>query len=406
MKFPQTIKAGSAQVKIYAAPTRHGKKKYPGFLVRYHYNGRTIQRKFAAYNGGEDPEKFALAHAENAAERINVGSMGAFLMQEKDRLEFIAAREIVPEVSLVTVANFYRRHHPVGSITKTVSEVTAEMLVAKRQDKMSEEWLRELSTRLATFCRKFGALPINQLSGVEINDWLRARDIGGKTRNNYRACISTLVTFAKSKKYLTREFHELDYVPTSKVESKEIEIWTPADFVRWMALASEPLRRLFALGCFAGIRHHEARRLDWSHFKWEDGVIAVNATSSKVGERRLAPILPALKSWLEPIEETGRVIELSRTVKAIHRLAGKTGLKWKHNAPRHSFISYRVSELHDLARVADESGNSVYKIKTNYLKRVPEREAKEWFSLTRSRFTKLLQKENGAAITRRKPRKH
>jgi hypothetical protein len=42
-------------------------------------------------------------------------------------------------------------------------------------------------------------------------------------------------------------------------------------------------------------------------------------------------------------------------------------MKWKKNALRHSYISYRVAECADVARVVDESGNSPAVIKSNYL---------------------------------------
>ena len=60
-------------------------------------------------------------------------------------------------------------------------------------------------------------------------------------------------------------------------------------------------------------------------------------------------------------------------------------MAWKKNALRHSFISYRVAECADVARVADESGNSPAIIKTNYLKRVKPDQAKEWFAIMPAR---------------------
>jgi hypothetical protein len=59
----------------------------------------------------------------------------------------------------------------------------------------------------------------------------------------------------------------------------------------------------------------------------------------------------------------------------------KDKMRWKKNALRHSYISYRVAECADVARVADESGNSPAVIKANYLKRVKPDQAKEWFGI-------------------------
>ena len=59
----------------------------------------------------------------------------------------------------------------------------------------------------------------------------------------------------------------------------------------------------------------------------------------------------------------------------------KSKMKWKKNALRHSYISYRVAECGDVARVSDESGNSPAVVRTNYLKRVKPAQATEWFNI-------------------------
>ena len=55
--------------------------------------------------------------------------------------------------------------------------------------------------------------------------------------------------------------------------------------------------------------------------------------------------------------------------------------KWKHNALRHSFISYRVSQCKNVAQVALEAGNSPQMIFQHYKELVQPDAAKAWFSL-------------------------
>jgi hypothetical protein len=59
----------------------------------------------------------------------------------------------------------------------------------------------------------------------------------------------------------------------------------------------------------------------------------------------------------------------------------KDRMVWKKNGLRHSYISYRVAECADVARVADESGNSPAIIRSNYLRRVKPDQAKEYFGI-------------------------
>ena len=54
---------------------------------------------------------------------------------------------------------------------------------------------------------------------------------------------------------------------------------------------------------------------------------------------------------------------------------------WKHNALRHSFISYRVAQTQDVSRVALEAGNSPGMIFKHYRELVREADGKKWFSI-------------------------
>jgi hypothetical protein len=63
-------------------------------------------------------------------------------------------------------------------------------------------------------------------------------------------------------------------------------------------------------------------------------------------------------------------------------------IKWKHNALRHSFISYRVAETQNMNQVALETGTSVKKIVAHYRELVTPKEAQEWFGIVSSKVSK------------------
>ena len=56
-------------------------------------------------------------------------------------------------------------------------------------------------------------------------------------------------------------------------------------------------------------------------------------------------------------------------------------MKTGRNKFRNSYISYRVAETKDPAKVAFESGNSVRTIVRDYLEITTPQEAKKWFSI-------------------------
>ena len=61
---------------------------------------------------------------------------------------YAKSRNKVPSVSLNDVVEFYLQHNPTDLPTKTVKEVAEELLEAKRQDRVSEAYLKDLNTRL------------------------------------------------------------------------------------------------------------------------------------------------------------------------------------------------------------------------------------------------------------------
>ena len=54
---------------------------------------------------------------------------------------------------------------------------------------------------------------------------------------------------------------------------------------------------------------------------------------------------------------------------------------WKHNALRHSFISYRVAATQDVAKVSLEAGNSPQMIFRHYRELVRPADAVKWFAI-------------------------
>jgi hypothetical protein len=133
----------------------------------------------------------------------------------------------------------------------------------------------------------------------------------------------------------------------------------------------------------------------------ESGYITVDASIAKTNSRRLVPITPNLKLWLEKAlpqghPKRGPVLELANVVNAVARLVNSTRLPdpkkdgklgeprviWKHNALRHSFCSYRLAQVKSAAQVALEAGNSPQMIFEHYRELVAEKEADNWFSIT------------------------
>ena len=208
-----------------------------------------------------------------------------------------------------------------------------------------------------------------------------------------------------------------------------------------LCCASERMYPFLVLGAFAGIRHAEIQRLDWRDIHFDDGIIEIRASKAKTASRRLVPIVDNLREWLiEHRQPSGEVAwhrnvafemhmiakrankarrrawavanrisaeqleaneeqakkAAERQEKKGHRqqrgevppgaeTAGVEGWEqfgWKHNALRHSFISYRVAKIKNVNEVAMEAGNSPDMIFKHYRELVTEKEADAWFGVT------------------------
>jgi len=279
---------------------------------------------------------------------------------------------------------------------------------------------------------------VGSITGTEIDAWLRGLNVSGRTRNNLRCSVHTLFAYAKARKYLAKDHDELEAVGRAKHREGEIEIFTPAELVEILSHAKEEIMPFLLVGAFAGVRHIEIQRLAWADVRMEDGLIEIRAKNAKTASRRMIPLLPNLKEWLINYrKETGPVCDYSNVGFALHKLTkginearraawaqkhgmtdeqlkaneakarkaakaplikrqrrevppgaetaeieGWTAFAWKHNALRHSFISYRVAQVQDVAKVSLEAGNSPRMVFSNYRELVRAADAEKWFGIT------------------------
>jgi len=318
-----------------------------------------------------------------------------------------------------------------------VKTVIDEMLKAKRGDKLSEGYLKHLGYDLDKFNQAFSCT-IGSITGAEIDGWLRGLDVSGRTRNNLRCSVHTLFAYAKSRRYLPKDHDELEAVGRAKNHDGEIEIFTPTELVEILLRTKEEIMPFLLVGAFAGVRHIEIQRLVWEDIRLEDDLIEIGAKKAKTASRRMIPLLPNLKQWLMKYrKETGPVCDYSNIGFALHKLTkginearraawaqkhgltdeqlkaneakarkaaklplrkrqkrevppgaetaeleGWTPFAWKHNALRHSFISYRVAQVQDVAKVSLEAGNSPRMVFSNYRELVRTADAEKWFGIT------------------------
>lgn len=398
------VTEGSATVHLYATPS--GRRK--SWTISYYLDGRRRRQKFSSLTA-------ARTAARDIATRLAAGEAQVLAATPEDLAAWSRAVELAaptgeplesmaaeyaqamamldgidPRPRLADVVSDYLRRHPKQLVQRTVAQCVAELVEARRQDGCGPRHLRDLAQRLERFARDF-ACPITSVDGRAIDAWLRALRTGQgqqaapRTRNNFRSHIANLFAFARRRGYLPWDHAELESVELAVEPRIEIEIFTPLE-LRWILDHALPsILPVIALGAFAGLRTSEAERIDWRAIDLDRGWLAV-PVPSKTG-RRVVPLCESLVQWLMPHSRPGgRVCPLANTAATFKRLEMKIrkahpDFRWKRNGLRHSFVSYRVAETQDLARVALESGNSPRILQEHYLELVTPAQARAWFDV-------------------------
>ena len=234
---------------------------------------------------------------------------------------------------------------------------------------------------------------IGGVSGVMLQTWLDDMEGSGRTKRNYLAVVAALFRFAIRRKYLPKDaLEEVEAVQQAKEDTGEIEIFTVAEMDEMLNAARPEMIPWLAIAGYAGLRSAEIQRLDWREINLKERHIEITASKAKTAARRLAPITDNLAAWLKPYaKEFGKVTsfeswwnQIPNVVEAVNQQRGKSPAEkfvWKHNALRHSFISYRLAAIKNAAEVALEAGNSPQMIFKHYRQLVTEAEAKKWFSI-------------------------
>jgi integrase len=404
-KFPVLVKRGSAVVKIYRTPT----KGYDSFTLSYYVDGVRRRPTFPTLDQ-------ARTEAEIKATELTRGDLDTAKLTSADCASYTRAKELLAPtglsielaaaqmadavaklgaVPLATAVQFYLHRNNGVEGGRTVQAVVEEFLAVKRQDGLSARYLKTLDYELKQFRAKFSGT-IADVRGGDIEAWLRGTEWSPRTRNNFRNTLQTVFNFAKAKRYMPKDHDELAAVSVAKERDEEIEIYTPRELQELLTTAEARFVPFIALGAFAGIRHAEIQRLDWQDVRLANGVVEIHAGKAKTASRRTVPILPCLRAWLElNRRESGPVCAYKSMSEAFRRIeaavnaerakrrtgGGAQEFKWKHNALRHSFISYRVAQIQNVAQVALEAGNSPQMIFKHYRELVRPKEAEAWFNI-------------------------
>ena len=410
-EWPKIIRNGSVILKIY----RVENKGRESFTLSYHAAGKRVLKMFASLDE-------AVAEGKAKATTLANGELDALHLRAEDARVYVycaqmakstdipldllvkdaveAVKIVDGKVSLLEMAKEFKRRKMHELPDKMLPVAVDEMIETRTKDGTGDAYVRVLKVYLNQLKESFNC-QLRAVTTGQLADYLRNQDVSSRSRNNARATIGAFFKFCKERGWLPRDHEGIELVPKFKEKPTDITIYSPWEITQFLNHSRPEMVPFLAIGAFAGLRSAEIERLDWSEVHLADKFIEIKAAKAKTASRRIVPITGNLAKWLKDhAKDEGRVVPFDNVNKQIGWLVEDTNLalkeaaekdgkdpekakkvKWKKNALRHSFISYRVAETQDVAKVALEAGNSPQIIFQHYRELVQPKEAKAWFGI-------------------------
>jgi len=400
-RFPIVVKRGSSEVKIYRDRKSEGMYYRVVYYTKTTVDGKEVSKRHRL-NFSDLQE--ATNEAEAKASWLSRLDGDALQFSGRDRhiyaraldavkefdvpldtvaSEYADARKVLDGVPLIDAARFYSRHHGKGIKRKSVALAVDEMIERKTTKGVSKLYLDDLRYRLGVFKEAFHC-DVSAITTDDVTAFFDGLKLSPRSHNNFLCALRTFFRFAQKHDWLSKEVDLLSRVEKRNGKPTPVEIFMPSELGALLKHASPQIAPCIALAAFAGLRAEEILRLEWSDVEGRPGFIEVAAHKAKTATRRIVPISDNLARWLVIVPRNGsRVWPHSKAwfFEALRNAADDAGIKWKQNALRHSFISYRLAEIQDVNRVALEAGNSPQMIFRHYRELATPQQAKTWFAI-------------------------
>jgi integrase len=249
-----------------------------------------------------------------------------------------------------------------------------------------------MKSRLTRFSTAFKCTP-KSIRREAIEGFLDQLGVADRTRKNEIGAISQFINWMIRLKYAPKDLaEEIQAIQKPNIQESEVIIWSISEMEELLKYSPTECIPYIVIGGFCGLRPSEILRSDWSDITPCGGYLAVRARKGTKA-RRNAPICEQAKAWLKPFQnKSGPISNYPRSSK-IHRMIvaainaqrlqnNQPAFKWKDNALRHSFGSYRVAQTKNIFQTAHEMGNSPQMIDRHYRHLVTPEDGERFFSIS------------------------
>jgi integrase len=349
-------------------------------------------------------------------ERAKFGT--EFVLLPSQRADAIAALELLKpyDRTLTEVIKLYVESEKSRLASKPLDEFIREYK-AEREEKVKSDELRPGSQKAIkeTFVKlidTFGSKNLADISTENLEEWLAAMPLAGRTKKRHRAYALQIFNAALRKR-LIKENPAKNLDGYRNISDEEVTFLSPEKLKELLSFADKETYPLYALAAYAGVRWAEIEKLNWENIKETE--IVITSANAKTRSRRVVDIRPILAEILQPCRHlTGSVLpKIFKVQRPSHRRLDflrkaaetKAGLfPFPEDILRHSYISYLYALTGNENYVATQAGNTPAVIFKNYRALVTKAEAEKYFAEPAfKQFVKALpdsENESGALISR------
>jgi len=262
----------------------------------------------------------------------------------------------------------------------TVAEAVNEFLRAKARAGRSDRYLRTLRVTLKSFAKGRFSKPLSEVTVSDVEAWLESQNWSARTQKGYLSDVRTLFNFAIKRGLVNQNPAAAVELPDWEEAPKSLHLPGQVKTVLEFSRSYDPnICRSLAVRYFSGLRSAEIERIEEEDIKAE--FIEVTAAKSKTRRRRLVPIQPNLKAWLQlggelPLHDVNnRMRWFTAALKKRH------GIDWPHNVTRHSWCSYHLAHFRNAAETALQAGHTEQMLFQHYRELVTPDQAKEFWAI-------------------------
>jgi site-specific recombinase XerC len=264
-------------------------------------------------------------------------------------------------------------------------EALEEFLNTQRADGRAEHTVSNLSIRCKAWVHRMGISWVSQITRDTVKQGTTRTDVGIATRRNDMAALSSWCSWLMHEGYL--QHNPVKELRKPRAERKRPHVWTVSQTRAVLEAATSykagAFRKPIGMLLLAGLRPSELK--ESMLIPGKKPAVRVEGGKTKGRANRLVPISQGAFDYIQA--GTSEALARGTREDIVHlanerlKQQGQAALQWKHDTPRHTWISHRYRLLDDAKKTASQAGNSEDIIFRYYYRLVTDSDAKAYGQL-------------------------